>query len=92
MLLESDYAVANLVPDPQSHILLTTTQERPMYVALLAMGWGLGTNLGPVIGGAFLCDMSYDCLRREATCSLLPPEGKMNRQAPTQTVLLRGDG
>jgi MFS family permease len=31
----------------------TTMTERPMYVSLTGLSWGLGTVLGPVIGGAF---------------------------------------
>ena len=31
----------------------TTMKERPMYVSLTGFSWGLGTVLGPVIGGAF---------------------------------------
>ncbi|KAF2806010.1 putative efflux pump antibiotic resistance protein [Mytilinidion resinicola] len=31
----------------------TTMTERPMYVSLTGFSWGLGTVLGPVIGGAF---------------------------------------
>lgn len=32
---------------------LTTDHERPLYMAYLGASWGLGTVLGPVIGGAF---------------------------------------
>ncbi|EKG10400.1 Major facilitator superfamily [Macrophomina phaseolina MS6] len=32
---------------------LTTMKERPMYVSGMGLTWGLGTVLGPVIGGAF---------------------------------------
>lgn len=31
----------------------TTMSERPVYISLTGLGWGLGTVLGPVIGGAF---------------------------------------
>ncbi len=31
----------------------TTEHERPMYIALTGITWGLGTVLGPIIGGAF---------------------------------------
>ncbi|EYE92423.1 putative MFS drug efflux transporter [Aspergillus ruber CBS 135680] len=31
----------------------TTEQERPMYLSLVGLVWGIGTVLGPVIGGAF---------------------------------------
>lgn len=31
----------------------TSTRERPLYMALVLLAWGLGTVLGPVIGGAF---------------------------------------
>ena len=31
----------------------TTLRERPMYVALTGLVWGIGTVLGPVIGGGF---------------------------------------
>ena len=31
----------------------TTMQERPMYVSLNGLVWGVGTVLGPIIGGAF---------------------------------------
>ncbi|OCK76856.1 MFS general substrate transporter [Lepidopterella palustris CBS 459.81] len=31
----------------------TTMSERPVYISLTGFGWGLGTVLGPVIGGAF---------------------------------------
>ena len=33
--------------------LFTTERERPLYMALLGISWGVGTILGPVIGGAF---------------------------------------
>ncbi|KAK2749204.1 hypothetical protein FQN57_006819 [Myotisia sp. PD_48] len=32
---------------------LTTNKERPVYMGLLGMVWGIGTVLGPVVGGAF---------------------------------------
>ncbi|KAL7937736.1 major facilitator superfamily domain-containing protein [Trichoderma chlorosporum] len=32
---------------------LTTERERPMYMSGTGVSWGLGTILGPVIGGAF---------------------------------------
>jgi MFS family permease len=32
---------------------MTTMEERPMYISLTGVSWGLGTVLGPVIGGAF---------------------------------------
>lgn len=31
----------------------TTEHERPMYIGLTGITWGLGTVLGPIIGGAF---------------------------------------
>ncbi|KAJ5972566.1 Major facilitator superfamily domain general substrate transporter [Penicillium vulpinum] len=31
----------------------TTSQERPKYLSLSGLVWGLGTVLGPVVGGAF---------------------------------------
>ncbi|KAF6840379.1 MFS drug efflux [Colletotrichum musicola] len=31
----------------------TTMQERPAYIASIGLTWGLGTVLGPVVGGAF---------------------------------------
>lgn len=31
----------------------TSMQERPMYVGLTGLLWGIGTVLGPIIGGAF---------------------------------------
>ena len=31
----------------------TTLQERPMYVGLTGLVWGIGTVLGPIVGGAF---------------------------------------
>lgn len=31
----------------------TTIQERPVYLGLTGLVWGLGTVLGPIIGGAF---------------------------------------
>ncbi|KAI9859630.1 MAG: hypothetical protein M1813_006561 [Trichoglossum hirsutum] len=31
----------------------TTMHERPMYLGLTGLTWGLGTVLGPVVGGAF---------------------------------------
>ncbi|KAF9873765.1 hypothetical protein CkaCkLH20_08875 [Colletotrichum karsti] len=31
----------------------TTIQERPAYLASIGLTWGLGTVLGPVVGGAF---------------------------------------
>ncbi|KFY41236.1 hypothetical protein V494_03125 [Pseudogymnoascus sp. VKM F-4513 (FW-928)] len=31
----------------------TSIQERPMYVGLTGLMWGIGTVLGPIIGGAF---------------------------------------
>lgn len=37
-----------------TYIAITTTNlERPMYMAGVAVVWGLGTVLGPVVGGAF---------------------------------------
>jgi predicted MFS family arabinose efflux permease len=33
--------------------ILTTIQERPMYIGGGGLVWGLGTVLGPIIGGAF---------------------------------------
>ncbi|EOD45517.1 putative mfs drug efflux protein [Neofusicoccum parvum UCRNP2] len=32
---------------------LTSIQERPLYVSGMGLTWGLGTVLGPIIGGAF---------------------------------------
>jgi MFS family permease len=40
-----------------SHDLLATTTtiyERPIYISGIGLTWGLGTILGPVIGGSFL--------------------------------------
>lgn len=31
----------------------TTLAERPLYISLTGLSWGLGTVLGPIIGGAF---------------------------------------
>ena len=31
----------------------TTEHERPVYISLTGLTWGLGTVLGPIIGGAF---------------------------------------
>ncbi|EED18132.1 efflux pump antibiotic resistance protein, putative [Talaromyces stipitatus ATCC 10500] len=31
----------------------TNNRERPLYMALVLLAWGLGTVLGPIIGGAF---------------------------------------
>lgn len=31
----------------------TTSAERPVYISLMGICWGLGTVLGPIIGGAF---------------------------------------
>ncbi|KAI9782502.1 MAG: hypothetical protein M1839_004988 [Geoglossum umbratile] len=33
--------------------ITTTMHERPMYIGMTGLTWGLGTVLGPVIGGAF---------------------------------------
>jgi MFS family permease len=33
--------------------VLTTEHERPLYMSGIGVCWGLGTILGPVIGGAF---------------------------------------
>jgi MFS family permease len=33
--------------------VFTTIQERPNYMGMIGLVWGLGTVLGPVIGGAF---------------------------------------
>lgn len=33
--------------------ITTTVQERPTYIGLSGLSWGIGTVLGPVIGGAF---------------------------------------
>lgn len=33
--------------------VFTTLHERPLYTSLIALVWGAGTILGPVIGGAF---------------------------------------
>ncbi|KAI1147628.1 major facilitator superfamily-domain-containing protein [Nemania diffusa] len=32
---------------------LTTEQERPMYLGFVGLTWGIGTILGPIIGGSF---------------------------------------
>lgn len=32
---------------------LTTEQERPAYLGLVGLTWGIGTILGPIVGGAF---------------------------------------
>ncbi|KAK7754993.1 hypothetical protein SLS62_003077 [Diatrype stigma] len=32
---------------------LTNEQERPMYLGFVGLTWGIGTILGPIIGGAF---------------------------------------
>lgn len=37
----------------QYFALMTTEKERGFYMSLIAMFWGLGAVLGPVIGGAF---------------------------------------
>lgn len=31
----------------------TTARERPMYIGMTGLVWGLGTALGPIVGGAF---------------------------------------
>jgi MFS family permease len=31
----------------------TTKRERPMYIGMTGLVWGLGTALGPIVGGAF---------------------------------------
>jgi len=31
----------------------TTLEERPIYLALTGVTWGLGAILGPVVGGGF---------------------------------------
>ncbi|KAH8424135.1 uncharacterized protein LDX57_001889 [Aspergillus melleus] len=33
--------------------ILTTPTERPMYLGMVGMIWGVGTVLGPIVGGAF---------------------------------------
>ncbi|TAQ89186.1 hypothetical protein B7494_g2485 [Chlorociboria aeruginascens] len=33
--------------------VLTTPKERPIYISLITPTWGLGTVLGPLVGGAF---------------------------------------
>jgi MFS family permease len=33
--------------------VVTTPKERPMYIALISPTWGIGTVLGPIVGGAF---------------------------------------
>ncbi|CAG8961583.1 hypothetical protein HYFRA_00006117 [Hymenoscyphus fraxineus] len=33
--------------------VLTTETERPMYLSFVGLTWGVGTVLGPIIGGAF---------------------------------------
>lgn len=37
----------------QYFAIMTTEKERGLYMSLIAMFWGLGAVLGPVIGGAF---------------------------------------
>lgn len=32
---------------------MTTMKERPTYIGMLGRTWGLGTILGPVVGGGF---------------------------------------
>ncbi|CAG8890493.1 unnamed protein product [Penicillium egyptiacum] len=34
--------------------VLTTLEERPIYMAINGMVWGAGTILGPIVGGAFV--------------------------------------
>ena len=37
-----------------TYLSVTTSDiERPLYLAMLAVVWGSGTVLGPVVGGAF---------------------------------------
>jgi MFS family permease len=38
---------------------LTTTEERPAYLGLTGLTWGLGTVLGPIIGGVFTLHASW---------------------------------
>ncbi|KAL8790664.1 MAG: hypothetical protein Q9213_000512 [Squamulea squamosa] len=33
--------------------VVTTEKERPMYISLITPVWGVGTVLGPIVGGAF---------------------------------------
>ena len=33
--------------------ITTSEQERPLYMGILGMVWGVGTVLGPIVGGAF---------------------------------------
>lgn len=38
---------------------LTSPDERPAYLGLTGLTWGLGTVLGPIIGGAFALNVSW---------------------------------
>jgi MFS family permease len=38
---------------------ITTIQERPAYIGSIGMTWGLGTILGPVVGGAFTDSVTW---------------------------------
>lgn len=37
----------------------TTEHERPTYIGMSGISWGLGTVLGPIIGGAFADSVTW---------------------------------